>query len=798
MILGAVGDAIVEAIYKLLILLVAGIYKLVSGFYQIFLVLAKTNIFEQDIYAHLTDKVYIILAVVMLFVVAYNFITMIIDPDKNKSGAVVEKLLKNAVTSLILIVLCPTLFTFAFDLQDAVLDQGIISKFFTVDGEYDANQSIKKGGYMMAETTFSAFFAPAYDGVDASKVKNQSKGKQVKDLNCSSKDKCTLADAQKYAAETGDFSVFTAFAANWRDNEDRPNGMEFSFLMAIIAGGYLIYVIVSFCFDLALRVIKLAFYQIIAPICIACRMLPEKDSIFKSWWKAVSKTYLSVFIRVFIMNLAVFLMVTLTESDFWDTACSDSDCSTTVRLLAYAFLVMGLLMFVKQSSKLIDEIFGLGDVNLGIKDKWKNGTSILSGAASATAAAGFGAAGFVKGTINGKGNPLAGIRAARMNAKNKNLSGNKAEFERRRAYEVALQNGATKSDLFKDYMRGKLGMASLQEQRDYEIDDIMKVKDGHGGTLHYDRVDVEQADGTIKHNFCIVDSAGNTVRTLHEYTAADSALLGREFEYTSRYAQQAKLDSEAADRRIKQLDDEMRSMEQINSSNQAIMGYRKAAMQRVQDKLTEGRSWWGELTDSTTYVDNTGTVHTLSGNYNTLQAGLTELLKRDDISDDEKAKLQKKVSELREKIEFRALNEAATVGGVHADGNIIGQMQKISDAIQAGEFRNLDNSIAISNADIAGKTAEDIVEMVKKNVGRIATDTEVRTRSIKSDRGTEEARKKDIAYVENMHTDTLQQEKQTPDYQGIQASSQHISNNPNVLSSNNGSNKSGSKKNPKA
>lgn len=383
MILGIVDD-IVVALLKLLILLVAGIYKLVSGFYQIFLILSRTNIFDQDTYQHLTDKVYVILAVVMLFVLAYNFITLIIDPDKNKGGSVVEKIIKNAVTSLILIVICPTLFSFAFDLQDAILNQGVITKFFTIDNPvtgkpYDAATSIQEGGNMMAAYTFKAFFAPAHDGDNSGNITNKGKGKNYNGANCGSKGGCTLAQAEAYAEKTGTFAIYTAFAANWHESDSKM-GVDFSFLMAIIAGFYLIYVIISFCFDLAVRVIKLAFYQIIAPICIACRILPDKESIFKNWWKAVVKTYLSVFIRIFIMNMAVFLMILITDDDqLIPSVCPT--CSLSVRLLAYAFLIMGLLMFVKQSTKLIDEIFQLGDVNLGIASKLKEGGAFTAGAA---------------------------------------------------------------------------------------------------------------------------------------------------------------------------------------------------------------------------------------------------------------------------------------------------------------------------------------------------------------------------------------------------------------------------------
>ena len=373
---------IAETFWKIIIGMVAGIYKMVNYAFQVFLVLAKTNIFSQTDYEKLTAKVYVILGIVIMFVIAYNFLTLIVDPDKNKDGTTIEKMLKTMVTSFILIVLCPTLFSMAFDVQNAIITQGTITNFFGntgLSGSQMNNDTIKKGGYQMATYTFAAFFVPE-DGYDST---IQSRSKCSKYVNTFS-GKCTLDEALKYAEETGKFSVFKAFNDNIDEDE-----IDFHWLLALVAGGFLVYVIVSFCFDLAIRVIKLAFYQIIAPICIACRILPDKDSIFKNWWKAVSKTYFSVFVRIFIMNLGVYLIsIFVSHQDtFFTNVCdvSKGECSAGVRLFAYAFIIMGIVAFMRQASKLIDEIFGLGDISLGIKDKLKEGGAFTAGAALGSA-----------------------------------------------------------------------------------------------------------------------------------------------------------------------------------------------------------------------------------------------------------------------------------------------------------------------------------------------------------------------------------------------------------------------------
>lgn len=344
-------------LWDVLISLVVGIYKIVQYTYQIFLVLAKTNIFENYHYEALTQKIYVILGVVMLFIIAYNFLILVVDPDKNKGGASVEKLLKNILISFIMIVVCPAVFSFAFKVSDAVMNQGIITKFFSntkVEG-YD-NNSIKNGGYLISGSVFSAFF-------------NAASG----DDNDVSSGGDTLEEVKEKAITTGNYSGFYDFSDKINDT------VEFNWFVSLIAGGYLCYVIISFCFDLAVRVCKLAFYQIIAPIAIAARILPDKESIYKNWFKATTQTFIALFIRVFIMNLGIYLISIFSQMDFFETYCND--CSFAVATFGKAFIILGIVTFMQAASKLLDDIFGFGDVSLGIKDKLKSGGAFAAGAA---------------------------------------------------------------------------------------------------------------------------------------------------------------------------------------------------------------------------------------------------------------------------------------------------------------------------------------------------------------------------------------------------------------------------------
>lgn len=389
---------IAKYLWKFLIWLVTGIYQFVGYAYQVFLELAKLNIFTSSDYNQVATKIYVVLGVIMLFVVAYNILTLIIDPDKNKGGAAVEKLLKNIVISFIMIVLTPSLFAFAFNVQKAVLNQNVLGNIFYDNSKSSIttnnvdNTDSENGAYLMSSKVFSAFFLP--NTIDANPTSKD---------NCNDDGPCTLTAAEENAEKNGDFSYYSAFAENISsDDLEADERVSFNWLIALIAGGFLLYVIVSFCFDLAVRVIKLVFYQIVAPIAIACRIIPNQEKIFTSWWKVTLKTFISVFLRVFIMNLGIFLITIFTKKVANDKLLENlGNTSGPIEYIVIAFVILGIVAFIRQAPKLLDEIFGFGldDLKLGWKDTI--GKAAAGGVFLAGSIAGSAVTGTVRGATQG-------------------------------------------------------------------------------------------------------------------------------------------------------------------------------------------------------------------------------------------------------------------------------------------------------------------------------------------------------------------------------------------------------------
>lgn len=147
-------------LYNLLLMLDGAIYNLIDYLYDIFDFLAGRNIFSQDTYNDIVSRIYIILGVFMLFVLAYSLLKAIINPDDFAKGEnSFPNLIKNVVVSLVIIVLLPTVFSVAFNIQNSILNNDTIPKLI-LGTDYATNTDVydADAGRTMAYYTFMAFF----------------------------------------------------------------------------------------------------------------------------------------------------------------------------------------------------------------------------------------------------------------------------------------------------------------------------------------------------------------------------------------------------------------------------------------------------------------------------------------------------------------------------------------------------------------------------------------------------------------------------------------------------------------
>ena len=389
-------DDVAETFWKIIIALVGSIFKLVNSAYRIFLALAEADIFENAEFDIITKNMYEILSIVMLFALAYGILVKIVDPENSKSGVDGKKILQKLVMTIVLLALIPSIFSFMFGFQKAILESNVLYSIFTGSSNVGA-QNIQNAGNVMAVNSFKPFFTPNVNNdtnpEDARGIiKNHTEYGVTLDNQESygcKKNECTLADVDTFAEKTGDFGFYQAFAANINEGE-----VDFQWLIALVVGGFLVYAMISFCFDMALRVCKLAFFEIIAPIAIFCNVIPKMEDVFKKWLSNTTKTFISVFTRIIVMNFGVYLISIIVKNV--DLGL-DNPGNWFLNLIAKCFLILGIVMFMRQAPKLLSDLFGFGDgdMKLGIKDKLKS-----SGAFAAGAAIGAGTTGLVRNAVN--------------------------------------------------------------------------------------------------------------------------------------------------------------------------------------------------------------------------------------------------------------------------------------------------------------------------------------------------------------------------------------------------------------
>ncbi len=374
---------VLKELYKVLLFLDGCVYWVVDTAYQTFVVVSRVRLFSTATFTDFASRIYAVIGIVMLFIIAFQLLTNIVDPDKMKSGDnSAEAIVKNVITTVIIIVILPTAFKYLYKIQEVVLTEDIIGNIIFDNSNDSGNYTVSKAGKTIVVNIYSAFINVYGESTDPY-TSCQGKGYAFCDAYLNH-----FANSED--VDYGNVFVFTSKQKTADGNKEYgkeianeidAGSIEYKMIITLIAGGIAAALIVSFCIDMGVRVAKLSFFQLIAPIPAAFRILPKQKSIFDNWLKKLMSIYFEVFIRIAIVYFAVFLISKV--SDVWNTAfASQTDVSSgLVNLLGKVIVILGILLFAKQAPKLIGDIFGIdsGGMKLGIKDKIKDAALIGSG-----------------------------------------------------------------------------------------------------------------------------------------------------------------------------------------------------------------------------------------------------------------------------------------------------------------------------------------------------------------------------------------------------------------------------------
>lgn len=332
-------------IRSLCITICTALFNFIPTLYKLFYDLASNHeLFSSETIDTFSRNIYVLVSVVMLFAFAVKAIESIINPDMlfdSKKGF--ASVIKRSVIALVLIVAIPFGFELFYKFQDEVMRKSLIEKIIigvaiNEDGNGTENLAEKSGaGDMLSSTALSSVLYPA-----------------AKDtcIEYEDSDVCT-----KYNDAIEDISKLYKLIPDINEKVDIEGEEEYALtyegfgLLSILVGVVLIYMLVLFCIDTALRLVKMAFLEITAPISVVAYIFGGND-ILKNWFKEVKGTAFSLFGRVAALALMIFILSKLPE--FVDNNFEGLE-GKIINLL----IIMATLMFVKEAPNMIERVFGI-------------------------------------------------------------------------------------------------------------------------------------------------------------------------------------------------------------------------------------------------------------------------------------------------------------------------------------------------------------------------------------------------------------------------------------------------------
>ena len=343
---------------KLAIYICIPIYRLIKYIYYIFYNLANTRFLNSEIISQFSSNIYVLVSVVMLFAFSVVILSAIVNPDllgDNKKG--VTALFKRSILALVMMVAVPLLFDILYAVQANIMDNSLIEKIIVgtgiscqvengTEGDPETEKLEEKcksggnGGQVIAGTLISSVVVPVDD--DTIKV----------DEDVQESYNAMIAEDIKHIGNFAEHINTTTDNKNagWIAGADTKYAFDFNGLLAIVCGLGCVYILVIYSMDVAVRVFKLAFMELTAPISIV-GYIAAGDKILSSWFQELVKTYMDLFIRIACIAFYLFLISNLSS---FLKPFQGEDWSFVLK----AFLVVGMLIFVKQLPDLINKVFG--------------------------------------------------------------------------------------------------------------------------------------------------------------------------------------------------------------------------------------------------------------------------------------------------------------------------------------------------------------------------------------------------------------------------------------------------------
>lgn len=363
-----IGRAIEHGFRTLMFILCDGVYKLIYLTFYIFEKLGSARIIEDT--QGIVNRISLIIGLFMVFRVTFAFVQYIVDPDAmldKKKGA--ANIIKKIIISIVLLGSTSTLFNLAFKAQDLIIDNQIIGKIifnssssngYDSDSLYSTPENSSTFGGRLSAEVFSAFYRLNPEASPKDSNQEDCKTWLTNDDGNSGYSKLKEKIAQNKGALSGYKNSPAAICLNEQDSSDEYIvDFDAGGFLALVFGIAVLYTIFIFTIQVGVRVIQLAYLQIIAPIPIIMYITPKGDEQLKKWGQQCSTTFLDFFMRCTIIYFAILVIQNIWETGFIGKLLSAGTESSNGWETMYVGVIMiiAVLTFAKKVPNLIKEIF---------------------------------------------------------------------------------------------------------------------------------------------------------------------------------------------------------------------------------------------------------------------------------------------------------------------------------------------------------------------------------------------------------------------------------------------------------
>lgn len=420
-----IGLAIQKTIRTLLLTLCEFVYSMIVFFFNVFEAIGTAEIVKDTYIMDVYERIGLILGLFMIFRITFSTIQYVINPDllsDKKTGF--GNVIKKAFLVVVLLGTTPYIFDAAFEVQNMVIEKNVLPKLIV-----GATGDVDDFGINLVEFTFFNFYKINENAT--SEVCSETEYNSIKTV----------------FHNTGDLNATRNCVERYDEaNNEWAINFDYHGLLPLIVGVLILWIIVMYTIQVAVRAFQLAYLQLIAPIPIMLYLDPKKDDQLMKWGKQCLTTYLDLFIRVGIIYFVVFIIEMITSEDFLNGIYVSGGFFPN--FYVQLILVIALLIFAKKVPDLFKELFpmsgGAAKFDFGMKapKEAKQVFGTLAGAATGAAVGligGPGVGGRIKGVFGGltkgaisgaKGKKVSEVASARaaQNVRNRQLRDSDSTF----------------------------------------------------------------------------------------------------------------------------------------------------------------------------------------------------------------------------------------------------------------------------------------------------------------------------------------------------------------------------------